>query len=550
MVFDFLNNDYMKAASSFGSNLGSGVLSTLEGAGNAATTAIDQAGGYLSSLTQPQQEDNIDKKPTVINPDTPSSATLYSTLGNTLNLKSLTSGISSINTPNVMGAMNNVGNTVINPLNPTDETPIHPTTMNSFTPDSHYVDNNQYPISSMINPALPTITDPSRLMTPFTEMEIRSLSSRLAPLSPNTMIFDPLGNLISYAGNGAQKLVGDITEMAKDTGDVALEGGEAVVGALEGAGGVAKNILWDAPYALGGYTGNIAAKSGQITMQQLEDLMGNAGDLTISKVKTDDGGTIVKWKPQNKPEQAKSYPLEKEAELYDKGERYISNIPEQYKYKTYNVTKGDISNNGSSTYTYIPGQSQMLVKGLKFEGSPDDTETDKIVNSAIGNAFNPDLKQNMLNSNKMNDIASKYYYNQQQEAIVKEKKKNTSIAPTYRKKNRFIPNMMLINNINRMGRISTQRVAPLANQVSIKKKVKAHIKPVKKEKQFIYRQPDVAFKISTVMGGISNAVGGIESFVAIKPKKDVVNLNNLTDNVGFKFNLDGFLIKPKKKILK
>jgi len=61
------------------------------------------------------------------------------------------------------------------------------------------------------------------------------------------------------------------------------------------------------------------------------------------------------------------------------------------------------------------------------------------------------------------------------------------------------------------------------------------------------------------MGGISNAVGGIESFVSIKPRKDVVNISNLTNSnsIGnltngntFKFNLDGLLLKPKKKILK
>lgn len=565
MGFDFLNNDYTKAAASFGSNLGSGVLSTLGDAGKTAYDVVDQStGGYLSSLTQPQYQDtsDINRKPTTSNPNLPSPASLFSSLGNTLNFNKLTNGLSSLNAPNVMGAMSNVGNTVVNTMSPftmgAGSLTQNPTVINP-PPKPTYVDNNQYPIASMLNPALPTITDASRLMTPYTESAMRSLTSTLSDSQPNRMVFDAVGNLVNYAGTGAQKLVNDATMVSQDLGETIVEGADATMGVLgdtgKTAGGIAKGVLWDAPYALGGYTGNIAATSGQLTMQQLEDVMGNARDLTVSKIKTDDGGTIVMWKPQAKPEIAKSYPMEKEAELFDKGSRYISDIPDQYKFKdikTYNVTKGDISNNGASTYTYIPGQSQMLIKGLRFEGSPDDTESDKIVSSASGNKFDPGLKQELLNSNKMNDIASKYYYTQQQEAITKEKKKNNSI--TYRKKNRFIPNMMLINSINRMGRVNAQRANPLALQP--KKKVKAQVKPVKKEKPFIFRQPDVAFKISTAMSGISNAIGGIESFVSIKPKKDVVNISNLTNNNSvlgnnsFKFNLDGLLYKPKKKILK
>jgi hypothetical protein len=168
----------------------------------------------------------------------------------------------------------------------------------------------------------------------------------------------------------------------------------------------------------------------------------------------------------------------------------------------------------------------------------------------------------------MNDIASKYYYNQNQEAVAKEKKKNNTI--TYRKKNRFIPNVMLINNINRMGRVNTKQVSPLynkskSNRIKMSNKV---ITPTKKEKPFVYRQPNIAFRIETVMGGISNTVGGIESFVSIKPKKDVVNITNLTKNNSipknnimsnfasndnimgnnkFEFNLDGILLKKSKK---
>jgi len=108
MGFDFLNNDYTKAAASFGSNLGSGVLSTLGNAGKTAYDVVDQStGGYLSSLNQSQYQDtsDINRKPTINNPNLPSPASLFSSLGNTLNFNKLTSGLSSLNAPNVMGAM-------------------------------------------------------------------------------------------------------------------------------------------------------------------------------------------------------------------------------------------------------------------------------------------------------------------------------------------------------------------------------------------------------------------------------------------------------------
>jgi hypothetical protein len=408
MVFDFLNNDYMKAAGSFGSNLGSGVLSTLNNAGSTVGTAVNNAGGYLSSLTggDQQPQENITKKtnehPTVMNPNTPSSASLYSSLGNTLNLNSLTSGLSNLQTPNVLGAMNGVGNGISNTMRPftmgagslVEGTPV----MNP-EPKPNYVDNNRNPINSMLVPSLPTITDASKLMTPYTESAMRSLGPALASRTPNTMIFDAAGNLLTYGGAGAQKLIVDIENIAKDTGKVINEGKDATMEKLGDAGSGVKSVLWDAPYALGGYTGDMVAKSGEMTMQQFEDLIGGARDLTISREPTPDGGMVIKWKPQENPENAKSYATERGSELFNKGEKYISDIPDQYKYsdnKTFNVTKGDISNNGESTYTYIPGQSQMLIKGLRSEGSPDDTETNKILNSASGNTFNPSLSQSLI----------------------------------------------------------------------------------------------------------------------------------------------------------
>ena len=46
-----------------------------------------------------------------------------------------------------------------------------------------------------------------------------------------------------------------------------------------------------------------------------------------------DGRTVVMWRPKDNPEMAKSYPKEKEAEVFDKGSKYVTEgIPDSLKY--------------------------------------------------------------------------------------------------------------------------------------------------------------------------------------------------------------------------
>jgi hypothetical protein len=178
----------------------------------------------------------------------------------------------------------------------------------------------------------------------------------------------------------------------------------------------------------------------------------------------------------------------------------------------------------------------MVVKELKLEDSQNKTESENA-------AFDPKINFTAKN-NKSNEIAAKYYYIQQeQDKLAKEKKKNL----TFRKKNKFVPKMILLNNLR------NQLHNPnMYGMVTSKKKPIVKSKPVKKDIPFVYRKPDVAFKIS--MGNLSSTVNNISSFVSMRSNNnaviDVSKISNDTPSTGFKVNINELLYNPKKKILK
>jgi hypothetical protein len=156
----------------------------------------------------------------------------------------------------------------------------------------------------------------------------------------NILMFDAGGNLIRGFGAGALNLLNTFSakkeEAMKLFGDVGT-----------GVYDITKDILWDLPYAAGGYVGDIAVESGKATRDEIEAIVDKGKDLVIKKKVAPDGSFILEWKPQEIPEQAKSYPKEKEKVLFNKGERYISEVPVAVRYP-----KGE------------PGVSQMQIRGL------------------------------------------------------------------------------------------------------------------------------------------------------------------------------------------
>ena len=389
----FLNSDYAKAASSFGSSLGSGILNTLTNTGGAIgstiSTAANQTGGYLSSLNQSQQQ--IDTQQTTKKLPTPfiSPPSGLST-SNALNFNNFSSGLSNLKSPDVMGAMSNIGNT------------------------------------------------------------------------------------INYAGSGTQKLFGDAsqivtrgaTQVADTTMNVLGDTAKFATDIGTTAGGVAKTVLWDVPYSLGGYTGDIAVKAGQSTRTQLDNIMSLPPPISstytpsnlsspTNKIITE-SGNIVTW---NTPEISEMKSFSKEVQLTP-----FNKVDSDMKKELSNnyISKESISTPVYSEMVNLPGESQMLVKGLKLENSQNKTESENITD----NIFDPKINFTAKN-NKSNEIAAKYYYIQQeQDKLAKEKKKNL----TFRKKNKFVPKMILLNNLRnqlhnpKMYGMVTSKKKPIINE--------------------------------------------------------------------------------------
>jgi hypothetical protein len=122
MAGEFLSQDYLNAASNFGNNLGNlgnGVLSTLGGAASTATnvvgstlgTAYDYGAGtsnYLTNMVQPSQsQQTVYKQNNFTVPD-------LGSFGQSFNMNSLTSGLSSMKSPDILGTLGGAGNALAN----------------------------------------------------------------------------------------------------------------------------------------------------------------------------------------------------------------------------------------------------------------------------------------------------------------------------------------------------------------------------------------------------------------------------------------------------
>jgi hypothetical protein len=599
----FLGQDYLNAAVDFGTSLGGGVLSTLSNTASAAADTAAQGSGYLTSLASGQLEeknsvDSKDIKSTKENVQTTSPASRYSS--SLLNFNNLTNGtISTFKSPDILKSLTDAGTntldkatfgtssviapTVQNLANLGSQTSnivssglIAPTIMNSSSKVSsipgiinNAVDNTDNN-SVIINPYLPVITDASKIITPYTSSAMESMAIASEPLKGGTnfMVFDKDGNILSYAGSGAEQLFGDITniidtkdksekEKSSKSDEKSIDMVDDAMSTADKAADIAKSVLWDAPYTLGGNTGSKVVNAGKVTRQQLEQVLESVPDMTVAKIKMPDGNTLMRWKPQEIPEQSKSYPKEKELSVFDKGESYITeSIPDNLKYQqTYKVNKGvSTDENVSDTSTYIPGVSNMLIKGLRYSETPKEgeSEADKVIRTG-GDTFDPTIKNNSpsLQSEKLNSMASKYVYSQSNGNNVngygygnlnslkeKEKKKNV-----YRKKAISIPKIILVSALRKQIDNITSRV----NNKGMIGKRKRVIKNAPKKKQevpFIQRQPEVKFKITTAMKGVANISDNIESIISLNGKSS----DKIVTNPQFNFNLDNMLFKPKQNI--
>jgi hypothetical protein len=601
MAGEFLGQDYLNAAVDFGTSLGGGVLSTLSNTASTATDIASQGAGYLTSLTSDQQtkaeKELNDIKPTKINAQTTSPASKSSS---SLNLNNLTNGtVNSFKSPDILNSLSGVGSSVLNKVTFGASDMVSPTVNNlaSFGAQTSFniasnsglisptVQNPSSRVSSIpgvinnsidntntnvpiLNPNLPFITDTSRIITPYMSIASESLDMASQPLTGiNSMIFDKNGNIISYAGSGAQQLFGDVTNIIdtkeKESLDVEKSGIDVTMSSADRAADIAKSVLWDIPYMIGANTGNVIVNTGKVTKEQIEKIIDTAPNMTVAKINMQDGTTLMRWKPQENPGQSKSYPKEKESLLFDKGDSYITEgIPDNLKHQQkYKVIKGVSTNdNGSDTATYIPGVSNMLVKGLRYVEVPKggESEFDKVDRIGNDNIFDPTKKNSIATqSDKLNNIASKYVYTQAGNSgygygNVKDKEKKKNI---YRKKAAVaMPKIILVNALRRQINQITNRANNKHIPLSIKRKHIIKENPKKTEPQFIQRKPEVKFKVTTAMKGVSDISGNIESIISFNGSSHNTSLNRSSNKIvespQFNFNLENILVKPKQTLKK
>jgi len=601
----FVGQDYLNAAVDFGTSLGGGVLSTLSNTASSAADTASQGVGYLTSLTEQdiakEEKQKSEIKATKLNPSTTSPASISSS--SLLNFENLTNGkSSSFSSPDIVKAITGVGTSVSNTMYGGSDNVmssvqnlaskgtttsmnvaqgvggyIAPTVINpssGISGKAGIINNsadNSNTQSQMLNPNLPVISDVSKIITPYesTLLESSAIATRSLSGGINSMLFDKDGKIIQYAGSGAQKLLGDIDneiskkekekdELVKSAMEkgIPLESIESGINdAAEMAKDVAKTAVWDIPYTLGGYTGTVMAQGGKITRGALEDIVDKAPNMTVSKIKLPDGNTLVRWKPQETPNQAKSYPKEKEALMFDKGDSYITEgIPDNLKYqKTYKVIKGaSTESEGNDVATYIPGVSNMLVKGLKYveNPKPGESEADKSSRLSTNNIFDPtSIVGSDKITNKMNNktdssyITSKYVYPQQvSDEKIKEKRKLAK-GQVFRQKASSMPKIILVNALRKQIGNVTARVNNNTIMNIRRKRPKQIAKKVTKEVSFIQRTPDVKFKVDTAMKSMSGVSDNIESFITMNSSNSM-----LVDKPNFNFNMDNILVKPQINI--
>jgi len=212
------------------------------------------------------------------------------------------------------------------------------------------------------------------------------------------------------------------------------------------------------------------------------------------------------------------------------------------------ITAGDLKKSGFITGANMafinpewtsdsnkPMMNQFINTSKKENITPKSTSRSNIGNALV-NVTMPDL-----------NYKSSTTFRQPQPSTPKATRSNEEIM----RQRSIAAKMMLISSLRQ------QYYKPKASPVLRKnRKVALVIKPKPKkesEKQFVYRQPDIAFRIATAMDIVSNSVGGVESFVSLKPNMNIINNSSLTKSTDisatpdFKFNLDGLLYKPKKK---
>lgn len=177
---------------------------------------------------------------------------------------------------------------------------------------------NQMPIKDLPTAA----TDVLLLANPVTSPFV---------VSGNMIKFDSNGNALGFGGKGAQNLLTDIQKPS----DVEMKSGSN--GKTESIEvdviGNAKKLVWDIPYELGGYVaetsiGNQKSNKNKVTKESIEKVLEKSPNIVIKKSKDDKGNDVIEWMSQENVKKMKSYDSKKEKDLFNKGDKYISDINE------------------------------------------------------------------------------------------------------------------------------------------------------------------------------------------------------------------------------
>ena len=539
MVGETISQDYVNAAANFGSNLGGGILSVLNTAGNiagstannvagAATSAVDQAGGYLSSLTNNTQQNQSQTpviKNTVKNPTILSAASAQAVSNNPMNLDNLANGLSLINNPNVTNTLNGVNNA----LNTAGNSIVNSVASNGSNivsnALSNTVDNSSNPLTQMIIGSLPSNINPTSMISPSIDATANLLTS-LPAQQPNTMVIDASGKLVKYAGSGAQQLYNDIVGNSDNGNSISTTPDSGTMSSLavtKSLKSMSSPVMSTNAYSSVNYTGDIIPDT-DVNMSgllQTGNLFDGSANLAVAKIPTGDGGYMIRWKPQENPDKMLSYPKEKASELFNKGDAYIAtDIPDSVKYPSYT--------SGTTTVQQVPGQTQMLIKNTPISASENLLD----IKSPITQSISSMLSQNTINNESAYSSSSG-------------KKKDISGGSVFRHSIKTSPNIIIMNSLPRKVSRSKRNKKARVN------------KPVDKSMQFIYRKPNIAFTIQTEtsVNNVGNNMKNINVMKAmdIKSPKIGYDVNIKRNNAimpAFNINVNNMasIGKLKKKL--